>query len=199
MAFIETISEEQVSGPAAELYEGDRQDKGYVSNYTRLFAYRPEVYEAWSELNGSIKRAMGLRRYELATLAAARTLKSSYCSLAHGKVLRDKHLGADDLVAVMVDRTSSDLPAEEVAIMDFAEKVAGDATAITAEDIDGLRRHGLSEAEILDVALAAGARSFFSKVLDAMGTNPDSAYLEMEPELRRLLTVGRPIAELSNG
>jgi len=194
MTFIETISDGQASGAAAELYEEDRAAKGYVSNYTRLFAYRPDVYQAWSELSGSIKATMGVRRYELATLAAARALKSSYCSLAHGKVLRDKYLGAEGLTAVVVDRTTSDLAPEEVAIMDYAEKVAGDASSITAEDVEVLRKHGLSEPEILDVALAAGARSFFSKVLDSMGARPDPAYLSMEPELQRLLTVGRPIA-----
>jgi hypothetical protein len=30
---------------------------------------------------------MDLRRYELATVAAARRLRSSYCTLAHGPVL----------------------------------------------------------------------------------------------------------------
>jgi len=194
MTFIKTISEEEATGPAAKIYEEDREGRGYVSNYSRLFAYRPAAYEAWGQLNGSIKAAMGLRRYELATLAAARTLKSSYCSLAHGRVLRDRFLGTENLVAVIVDRTAADLPPEEVAIMDFAEKVAADATSITAQDIEELRQLGLEEADILDVALAAAARSFFSKVLDAMGANPDSAYRDMEPELQDLLTVGRPIA-----
>jgi uncharacterized peroxidase-related enzyme len=194
MTFIKTISEEEATGAAAEAYEEDREDKGYVANYTRLFGYRPDVYEAWGELNRSIKTAMGRRRYELATLAAARTLKSSYCSLAHGKVLRDKFLGPEELVAVIVDRNASQLPPDEVAIMDFAEKVAADAASVTAEDVELLRKLGLGEADILDVALAAAARAFFSKVLDAMGANPDAAYSEMEPELQSLLTVGRPIA-----
>ncbi|MDP9494602.1 MAG: peroxidase-related enzyme [Actinomycetota bacterium] len=194
MTFIETIDEKEATGPAAALYEEDRADKGYVSNYSRLFAHRPDVYEAWSALSGSIKTAMGLRRYELATLAAARTLKSSYCSLAHGKVLRDKFLGTEQLVAVIDHRNTSELPPDEVAIMDFAEKVAADASSITASDIERLRQHGLGEADILDVALAAAARSFFSKVLDAMGVKPDPAFRELEPELQSLLTVGRPIA-----
>jgi len=194
VTFIETINEEEATGPAAEIYEADLADKGYVSNYSRLFAHRPAVYEAWADLSRSIKMAMGLRRYELATLAAARTLKSSYCSLAHGKVLRDEFLGTNELVAVIDDRSTSELPPDEVAIMDFAEKVVADATSITAEDIEKLREHGLGEAEILDVALAAAARAFFSKVLDAMGANPDSVYRELEPELQSLLTVGRPIA-----
>ena len=48
---------------------------------------------------------------------------------------------------------------------------------------------------ILDVALAAAARCFFSTVLEAMGTEPDAAYrAELEPGLHQALTVGRPIA-----
>ena len=41
-----------------------------MSNYEQAFAERPEVYAAWVELNSAIKARTGLRRYELATLAA---------------------------------------------------------------------------------------------------------------------------------
>jgi len=59
-----------------------------------------------------------------------------------------------------------------------------------------LRKAGLTDDAILDVALAAAARCFFSTVLDATGTEPDAAYrTELEPDLRQALTVGRPIAE----
>jgi hypothetical protein len=64
---------------------------------------------------------------------------------------------------------------------------------VTEADIDRLRALGCDDREIFDVILAAAARSFFSKVLDATGTLPDSAYENMEPGLRDLLTVGRPI------
>jgi alkylhydroperoxidase family enzyme len=60
-----------------------------TTNSERAFAERPEVLAAWVQLNGAIKAGMDLRRYELATLAAARRLRSSYCSLAHGTVLRE--------------------------------------------------------------------------------------------------------------
>ena len=54
-------------------------------NHELAFAERLEVYDAWVQLNGAIKAGMDLRRYELATLAAARRLRSSYCCLAHGR------------------------------------------------------------------------------------------------------------------
>jgi len=82
-----------------------------------------------------------------------------------------------------------------VAVMDFAEKVAGDPTAITAAAVETLRGHGLSDTEIFDVALTAAARCFFSTVLDAVGAEPDAAYRgTLEPELLDVLTVGRAVA-----
>ena len=59
--------------------------------------------------------------------------------------------------------------------MAFAEKIALHAYAVTESDVDELRILGLGDAEILDVALAAAARSFFGKTLDALGCEPDEA------------------------
>jgi alkylhydroperoxidase family enzyme len=59
--------------------------------------------------------------------------------------------------------------------MNLAEKVAGDANAVTAADVDRLRELGLSDDEILDVIVTAAARAFFSKVLAATGAKPDPA------------------------
>ena len=78
--------------------------------------------------------------------------------------------------------------------MELADKVAHDAASVTQADIDGLRDVGLTDREILDVVLAAAARCFFSKTLDALGVEPDAKYSELEPNLRATLTVGRPIA-----
>jgi len=70
-----------------------------------------------------------------------------------------------------------------------------DAAAIDDADRQKLRDLGLSEIDIMDVALAAAARCFFAKTLDAMGVQPDASYRELEPELQEALVVGRPIAE----
>jgi uncharacterized peroxidase-related enzyme len=195
MTFIEPIQDDQASDVVKEFFEADRGRLGFVANFTRVFANRPEVYAAWLQLNGAIKRAMDLRRYELATLAAARRLRSSYCALAHGKVLAENYLDPETVRAVALDHTSSGLDATDIAIMDLADKIAGDATSVTREDIEHLRGFGLSDADIFDVVAAAAARSFFSKTLDALEVQADAAYRQLEPQLRDALTVGRPIAE----
>jgi alkylhydroperoxidase family enzyme len=80
-------------------------------------------------------------------------------------------------------------------VMDLAEKVVRDATAVTQADIEHLRSVGLTDVEIFDVIAAAAARCFFSKTLDALGVEADATFARLEPELRDALTVGRPIAE----
>src|SRR5690348_13263483 len=133
---------------------------------------------------------MDLRRYELATLAAAQRLRSSYCSLAHGMVLIEKF----DAPVVDILRDRSGLDDVDRAVMALAERVVDDATSIGEADVQPLRDLGLTEAEIMDVILAAAARCFFSKALDGLGVLPDAELAELEPELLDVLVVGRPIA-----
>lgn len=164
-----------------------------VTNYERAFEPRPEVYAAWVQLNTAIKAGMDLRRYELATLAAARKLRSSYCSLAHGSVLADRF--GEQVVQIAADRRSAGLSETDVAVMDLAERVADDASAIGEADLRRLRDLGLAQEDIMDVVLAAAARCFFSKTLDALGVLPDASYSELDPATREALVVGRPIAD----
>ena len=128
--FIETVPESDAAGQLAEFYEADRAALGDVANYTKAFSLRPGVYAAWRALNVEIRGGMDLRRYELATLAAARRLRSTYCSLAHGSVLVDKFLEPDALRSVVADHHAAGLDAVDVAVMDLADKVADDATAV---------------------------------------------------------------------
>jgi len=163
-----------------------------ATNMERAFAERPEVYAAWAQLNGAIKAGMDLRRYELATLAAARRLRSSYCCLAHGTVLLERF--DEPLLEIALDHRAAGLDEVDVAVMDLAERVVDDATSIDDSDLQRLRDLGLSDTEIMDVVLAAAARCFFSKTLDSLGVLPDASYRRLAPELRDALVVGRPIA-----
>jgi hypothetical protein len=94
MAFIE-------GGAAGEFEAADRRRLGYVANYTKVFGQRPEVYLAWQQLAAAISGGMELRHYELATLSAAAVMRSSYCSLAHGKILSERFLGPEATRAVV--------------------------------------------------------------------------------------------------
>jgi uncharacterized peroxidase-related enzyme len=193
MSFLKTVPEEEAEGDVAAMYQADLEHNGYLPNYSRIFSLHPGAYQAWGGLILTIRGAMDRRRYELATLGAAQQLRSTYCCLAHGSVLEERFFPAGEVARIAEGQASVVLDETETLVVEFAGKVAQDATSIDEGDIDRLRQSGLSDRDIFDVVLAVAARSFFTKVLDATGTLADSAYKEMDPELREALTVGRPI------
>lgn len=195
MAFIATEPVSEAKGEVRTMYEKNQADLGYVPNYAKVFSHRPPTMAAWSNLSGTIRANLDPRRYELVTLAAARALRSSYCSLAHGTILNQKFYSSEQLTAIAADFTHADLAPVDIAIMSFAERIVYDAASVTTEDIEHLRQHGLSDREIFDIAAATAARCFFSKLLDALGAEPDAVYTNLDERLRQHLTVGRPISQ----
>ena len=101
----------------------------------------------------------------------------------------------EPVIQIATDRSEAGLDEIDLAVMDLAERVVDDATAIDDADLQRLRDLGLSDEEIMDVVLTAAVRSFWTKTLDALGVPPDASYAELEPELREVLVVGRAIAD----
>lgn len=195
MSFINTVPEETAEGAVAEMYGNLTDNLGYLPNYGPQFSHRPAVFDAWAQLNTTIKSTMDPRRYELATVAAAVQRQSSYCSLAHGEKLLRLGSTSDQVAALVRDEGDAGLTELERAIVEYATKVASAPASITQSDVDRLRQLGLSDDEIFDVAAAAAARCFFTALGDAVGTVPDGRFRETIPDLIEVLSVGRAIPE----
>jgi len=156
-------------GHAAEMYDADLHEDGFVYSHTKVMAINPEAHQAFEALIAAIVPSIGVRTYELATLGAARGIPSPHCLLAHGrKTLRAEILEEDQLESVARDYTTAGLDGADVAVMRFAEMVSTDAAAMTDADSQALRGHGFTDRQIVDIALAAGARNFLSRTLQAL-------------------------------
>jgi uncharacterized peroxidase-related enzyme len=191
MPFISTPTEPEATGAAVDVFVKERQQWGFVPNYAALFALRPDAHEAWGALVTAARRNMDRRLYELVTIAAARALQSTYCSLAHTQFLITK---ANDPAGAEAAATGAyeAIGRREAALMRYAEQIVRDAASITESDIEALRRAGASEEDILNTALAASVRCFFAKFLDAVGVQPDRQLADaLGPELAEPLIVGR--------
>lgn len=172
MTILTMPTEAEAAGLRAEIFADDVRSLGYVPSHTKAMSLNPEAYLAWESLSKAISSSLGLRRYELVTLAAAQVIGSSHCRLAHGKKTL-KIISEDQLLAIAKDFHDAGLPAAEVAMMDFAVKLSTDAAAMTDGDAQQLRDFGYSDREIADITLAAAARNFFSRALLAMAVDVD--------------------------
>lgn len=187
MSIITAISDAEATDVVAAIFEADIAEQGYVASHTRVLAHSPDAYNAWEELITTIGRPMGMRRYELVTLAAALGAKSRHCRLAHGrKTLRI--IPADELLLIARDYRSAGLPEAEVAMMEFAERISVDAAGMTNADSMRLREHGFSDREIVDIAMAAAARNFFSRLIQSLAIDVDGS--DLPDDLREALVAG---------
>lgn len=194
--FITTIAEDEAEGAVADYYRAQKAFWGFVPNYAGAFSSRPDVAQAWNMLNSTVRDGMDRRRFEIATIAAARALRSTYCTAAHSKFLRDVCADADTLALINADPSGAGLPEQDRAVYEFATKVATDAASVEQSDIDRLRATGLTDGDIADVVFAAAARSFFTRVLDGLGAQLDvQTAATFAPDALATMTIGRPVAD----
>jgi uncharacterized peroxidase-related enzyme len=194
MSFIDTIRPNDSEGVVRAMYKRQQESWGYVPNYALAFSHRPEVLARWAKLLSAIRRPMDDRRFELVTLAAAHTYRHTACSLAHGKQLAE-FIGEDEVCRIARGEPGDSLTDAENEMVSYARKVAEDASQVTQDDVDRLKAHGLTDAEIFDIAAAVAGRAFFTKLLDALGNEPDIEFNRLSAAMRETLTVGRPISK----
>jgi uncharacterized peroxidase-related enzyme len=195
--FIDTVAKESASGALAEFYHQQESAWGFLPNFAQAFSTRPEVAGAWNLLNKTVREGMDRRRFEIATIGAARALRSTYCTAAHSKFLRDECGDEPTMTAIAQDPSGAGLDDQDRAVYTFAAQVAVDASSIQQQDVDALRDLGLTDADVADIVFAAAARSFFTRVLDGLGARLDAETADtFAPDILASMVVGRPVAEV---
>lgn len=192
--FLQVPAESEAS---SRLYKSDLEQQGFVMNLSRLWAWRPEVCEAFSALRGLLTTQSSLSDRELAVIvcATAASLGDSYCALAWGKKLAAAS-GASAAAAVLQDLENDALTLRDQALSAWARKVAQNPNATTPGDVEALRAAGFSEREIFEATAFAAFRLAFSTVNDALGVRPDwQLAAAAPPEVKQAVTFGRPSAE----
>jgi len=146
MTYIRTIPPSDAEGAVREMYQETHARFGFVPNWAQAFSLRPGVRDGWIALLKSVQSNLPVRTYELATFAAARALRSTYCSLAHGSVLADKVFDPAAVTAIAKDAREAPLEPRERARCFFSKLL--DALGVEADatfnDIDPTLRAALT-------------------------------------------------------
>jgi uncharacterized peroxidase-related enzyme len=189
--FLQAAAESEI---ASRMYQRDLENRGFVMNLSRAWAWRPDVFESFLELRTLLTKTSSLTQRELAVLvcATASSLGDSYCALAWGNTLA-KASDASTAAAVLRASESTSLTDRETALSKWARKVVKNPSATTAQDVNALRSAGFSEQEIFEATAFIAFRLAFSTVNDALGAAPDREIAEAAPlAVREAVTFGRP-------
>ncbi len=71
------------------------------------------------------------------------------------------------------DYRSAPLDAPTRALLDFAHLVTSDVHAVSPAVLEGLRRHGFRDEDILDAVHVIGFFNYYTRLADALGVEPE--------------------------
>jgi uncharacterized peroxidase-related enzyme len=92
---------------------------------------------------------------------------------SHEKDLRAAVESDEQRQAVQDDYRAAGLTPRELALLDFAVKLTQSPSAVRQVDLDGLRGHGCTDAQVVDAVHCIGYFNFINRVLDGLGVDPE--------------------------
>lgn len=179
MSWFPVLDDDALEEPERNLFAKATEKLGLVPNVFRAYAWRPERFRAWF---GHFKEVMtgtpGLteREREMISVAVSMANGCLYCLVAHGAALRqlsDDPVEADRLT---LDYRRAVITPRQRAILDYAVKITKDPAACDEADLEALRSHGLSDADVWDVIEVAAAFNFTNRLAMATGMLPNREY-----------------------
>jgi alkylhydroperoxidase family enzyme len=178
-------------------YDANRESDGYVANFTRLWCWRPDLFESFVDLRLALMGSTTLTDREQAIVVTATVSEfgDSYCSLAWGSKLA-KLAGAETARGVVAGDVPGELSEREAALCAWCRAVVRDPMTTTPEQVADLREAGFDDREIFEATLLLSLRLAFSTVNDALGAQPDRQLADAVPApVRDAVTFGRPASE----
>jgi uncharacterized peroxidase-related enzyme len=173
MAWIRTIPWSEAEGLLKEAYDWQAASLGEPSEYTQLGSLYPElVYERlrlYKTVEGCPSNLSPIER-QVANMVTSVMNSTPHCS--SGSDLKVRALGVDpDLVdAINADpRTARSGNPRLDAIIAYAVKLTLEPGGTTEEDLDGLRAHGLSDLDILDLNNRVAYFCYTNRVANGLG------------------------------
>ena len=155
---------------------------GFTPNVFLAYAWRPEQFRAFFGYYDTLMRgASGLSRAERELIAVAVSAANEclYCTVAHGAALRvlskQPHL-ADQVTA---NHRHADLTPREAALVEFAVKVTREPAKVCTTDLDALKGHGLSDADIWDAGAVASFFNLSNRMATLAALRPNPQFYEM--------------------
>jgi uncharacterized peroxidase-related enzyme len=154
---------EDLPAELRERFAAVEERSGFLPNVFAALSWRPTEAAAFFTMHDALmdKETPGLSKAdrELIVVATSAANACLYCVVAHGAVARIR--ARDPYLAdqVAVDWRKAPLSPRMHAVLEVAVRLAVEPALVGAEDLAGLRGHGLSEDDVWDVGAIV---SFFA-------------------------------------
>lgn len=143
-----------------------------VSPYVRTLAHDPESYVARTRLFNAIMYAKGgldRAERELGALVASAVNRCVYCASVHARRYVELSGREDVVEEIYVRGLEGPFEARTQAIVDFCRALSETPSRATREQVQALRDHGMSKAEIVDLIHSAAIFGWANRLMHTLG------------------------------
>jgi uncharacterized peroxidase-related enzyme len=177
-------------GPQAKLqpelqgyFDKCMEKLGFVPNVLRAYAFDNAKLKAFIDMVDDLMLAdSGLTKLEREMIAVAVSSVNHchYCLTAHGAAVRQRGKDAELGELISQNYRAADLPARQVAMLDFAVKLTEAPAKMVEEDRQNLRDAGFSDRDIWDIAAVAAFYNMSNRIAAATEMRPNREYHYMQ-------------------
>ena len=173
MAWIDTVPWADAEGPLRDAYDWQAAALGEPAEFTMLGSLYPPIVEERLRLYRAVEHCpSGLSAIERqsAALVTSRLNGTDHCASGLRLKLDSLGLAAEVLDAIDADPASVRSGDGRLdAICVYAAKLTQTPAAVTEDDLEPLREHGLSDLDILDLNNMVAYYAYINRVVMGLG------------------------------
>jgi uncharacterized peroxidase-related enzyme len=173
MPRIRTITYEEASPAAREVFENYQKERGNVPNMFRTAAYRPEILRTMIAHFRAVMESgtVGIKLKELVAVRTSQINQCDYCVASHAQVAQRFGWKENQLADLANFRTRDDFNPREKAALELAERESQDSHNIDDPFWARLREH-FEEGEIIELVATIGLFNYFARFNNALRLDP---------------------------
>jgi RNA polymerase sigma-70 factor (ECF subfamily) len=172
MSFLKEVRLEGKFGPFVAFQEAF----GFIPNLLHAQTLLPRVIEAQAKLESAVRlREVAISRVqkERILLSVAVERQDAYCVAIDCKVLSALGLADGQIDDLLTDCRNVDLPAADLASLQFCLKLARHAPSVSSEDIEALRACGFGDESVLEAVVVTALAVYRCTLSVGLGPEPD--------------------------
>ncbi len=159
-----------------------QEKMGFVPNVFLILSRRPEEFRAFFAFNKTLmEEDRGLTKAEKEMIVVATSAENNcqYCVVAHGAVLRIRSKNSTIADQIAINYRKADLSDREMAMLDFAVKVASHSDKISKEDYEKLYLFNFSDEDIWDIASITAFFGMSNRLANFGDMRPNKEFFTM--------------------
>ncbi len=162
-----------------------QEKAGFIPNVFLALAHRPDEFRAFFDYHDALmEKDGGLSKAEreMIVVATSGANNCQYCVVAHGAILRIR--ARNPLVAdqIAINHRKADIEPRQMAMLDFAMKVALDSKSIGDTDFQMLRESGFDDSDIWDIAAISAFFGLSNRMANFLEMRPNDEFYAMGRE-----------------